>query len=188
MVTLNRIIFYLCHGTTYQHIPIMILFSRRQLSIHFRLEYDYDVAELPLQLIDFGQSIDMKRLSPDQVFYSKVKTQNFVCTEMMDNRPWTYQLDLFCLASTIYMMVLGEYMIVRKAGKNSNRYVTRTIPRYYNRTLWPHLFDTLINIPDAQHLPDLNALSNLLDDEIKKLGEKLMRQKITEFNKALKLK
>lgn len=140
---------------------------------------------MALQLIDFGQSIDMKLFPKNQVFYSKLKTENFVCTEMMDNRPWTFQLDLFCLASTIYMMVCGEYMVVRKASKNSTSYTTRPIPRYYNKKLWTHLLDVLINIPDPQRLPNLGALSQLLDDEIQAVGVKAMRQKIAEFNKAL---
>lgn len=127
----------------------------------------------------------MKLFPIDQVFYSKVKTENFVCTEMMDNRPWTFQLDLFCLASTIYMMVIGEYMVVRKENKNSSRYKTGTIPRYYNRMLWTHLFDKLINIPDPRRMPDLSALRKLLDDEIDAIGLRAMREKITDFNKAL---
>lgn len=127
----------------------------------------------------------MKLFPKNQVFYSKVKTAHFVCTEMMDNRPWTYQLDLFCLASTIYTMVFGEYMVVRKANKSSNRYITRSVPRYYNRKLWTHLFDVLINIPDGQRMPDLNALEKLLDDEIDALGAKAIRQKIDEFKKAI---
>lgn len=127
----------------------------------------------------------MKLFPKNQVFYSKVKTENFVCTEMMDNRPWTFQVDLFCLASTIYTMVCGEYMVVRKANKNSSHYTTRSIPRYYNKKLWTHLFDVLINIPDPQRMPNMGALIQLLDDEIQAVGAKAIRQKIAEFNKAL---
>lgn len=140
---------------------------------------------MALQLIDFGQSIDMKLFPKNQVFYSKVKTENFVCTEMMDNRPWTYQLDFFCLASTIFTMVCGEYMVVRKVNKNSTSYTTRPIPRYYCKKLWTELFDELINIPDPHRLPNLAELSERLDAEIQAVGAKAMRQKITEFNKAL---
>lgn len=153
-----------------------------------RLDFDYDIAALSLKLIDFGQAIDMKLFPKDQVFYSKVKTENFVCTEMMDNRPWTFQLDLFCLASTIYTMIFGEYMVVKKTIKGSGRYTTRSIPRYYDRNLWSHFFDELINIPDPKRMPDLNALSRLIGDEIHAIGMKAMRQKITDFNKALSAK
>lgn len=119
------------------------------------------------------------------MFYSKLKTQNFVCTEMMDDRPWTFQTDLFCLASTIYTLLLGEYMVVRKANKKSSNYITRTIPRYYNKKLWTHLLDVLINIPDPRRMPDLLALRQLIDDEIRAIGVKAIRQKITDFNKAV---
>lgn len=150
-----------------------------------RLDENYDAVDLAIQLIDFGQSIDMKLFPKNQMFYSKLKTKNFVCTEMMDNRPWTFQTDLFCVASTIYTIVFGEYMVVRKANKNSSSYTTRSIPRYYNKKLWTYLFDVLINIPDLQRLPNLGALCQLLDDEINAVGVKAMSQKIIEFNKAL---
>jgi len=45
-----------------------------------------------LQLIDFGQSIDMTLFPPDTTFTAKVTTQGFQCTEMKTNRPWTYQV------------------------------------------------------------------------------------------------
>lgn len=82
-------------------------------------------------------------------------------------------------------MVCGEYMVVRKANKNSTNYITRPIPRYYNKKLWTHLFDVLINIPDPGRMPNMDALVQLLEDEIQAVGAKAMRQKITEFNKAL---
>jgi len=45
-----------------------------------------------LQLIDFGQSIDMKLFPSGTTFTAKVTTQGFQCPEMKTNRPWTYQV------------------------------------------------------------------------------------------------
>ena len=45
-----------------------------------------------LQLIDFGQSIDMKQFPPGTTFTAKVTTKGFQCPEMKTNRPWTYQV------------------------------------------------------------------------------------------------
>ena len=45
-----------------------------------------------LQLIDFGQSIDMKQFPAGTTFTAKVTTKGFQCPEMKTNRPWTYQV------------------------------------------------------------------------------------------------
>lgn len=35
---------------------------------------------------------------------------------MRDGRPWTYQTDLFCLAGTVYVILMGNYMQTVKRG------------------------------------------------------------------------
>lgn len=47
-----------------------------------------------VQLIDFGQSIDMSKYPPRTTFLTKVDTKCFQCIEMMTNRPWTYQVKI----------------------------------------------------------------------------------------------
>ena len=53
-----------------------------------------------LQLIDFGQSIDMKLFPSGTTFTAKVTTKGFQCPEMKTNRPWTYQV---CSADRIML-------------------------------------------------------------------------------------
>lgn len=67
-----------------------------------------------LQLIDFGSSIDMSLFPEGTSFTSVVSTENFVCTEMKDGRPWTYQTDIFCVAATIHVLLFDKYMQVSK--------------------------------------------------------------------------
>lgn len=45
-----------------------------------------------MQLIDFGQSIDMSKYPKGTTFMAKVKTSGFQCIEMQTDRPWTYQV------------------------------------------------------------------------------------------------
>jgi len=45
-----------------------------------------------IQLIDFGRSIDMTLFPQDTVFTYSVKTADFVCHEMREKLPWTYQV------------------------------------------------------------------------------------------------
>ena len=147
------------------------------------MSLNYENPEIVLQLIDFGQSIDLNYFSK-HVFWAKVKTENFVCTEMMDDKPWTYHCDMFCLASTIYTMVAGKYMVVSRR-KPTDPYKPQKLPRYVNASLWNEIFDTLINIPGVKIMPSFAKLQQLLDNELKAIGHKKLTESITKFNKAL---
>lgn len=43
-------------------------------------------------------------------FVQRIETDGFTCIEMQEGRPWSYQTDIFCIAGTIHVMLLGEYM------------------------------------------------------------------------------
>lgn len=126
----------------------------------------------------------MKLFPPNQVFYSKLKTENFVCTEMLDGLPWNYQHDHYCLAATIYTLVCGKYMAVKK---QDGRYST-TMPRYYKKELWMPIFDKLINIPDAKSMPNLLDIMATLDREIAEFGKDKLSKQIVIFNRSLRNK
>lgn len=149
-----------------------------------RLSSTQQSPNMAIQLIDFGQSIDLQQFPSKQVFWHKIKTENFICTEMMDGRPWSYQFDLFCLASTIYTMVAGKYMVVARHTP-SDPYKPQKLPRYVNGTMWNHIFDTLINIPNPKMMPDLCHLEQLIDDQLQVIGLKKINDAIVIFNKAL---
>lgn len=124
----------------------------------------------------------MKLFSTKQTFSTKILTESFTCTEMLDGRPWTYQHDLFCVASTVYTMLFGRYM---KLHKSLNGYSMRsTIPRYYKKYLWDEFFDTLINIRDCSKMPDLQTLRNNIKVHTMN-SEKDVLRKIAEFNRAI---
>jgi len=48
-----------------------------------------------VQLIDFGRSIDMTLFPPDTTFTHTVKTADFICHEMREKLPWTYQVIIY---------------------------------------------------------------------------------------------
>lgn len=118
--------------------------------------YDYPV----LKLIDFGQAIDMKLFGANVEFKKALKTDGFTCTEMKENRPWTYQTDLYCLAATIHTILLGKYMVTQKnmAGYG----VREKLPRYFQREIWDQLFAILLNIEDCKTMPNLQELKLVL--------------------------
>lgn len=152
---------------------------------HYSLRDPQQSNDIILQLIDFGQSIDMKLFPRNQVFHNKIKTENFICTEMLDKRPWTYQHDIFCIASTIFTMLCGKYMNVIKR-KRKFGYDTQTIPRYYRKEMWSKFFDRMINVPDATQPLNLDELQDILKRESAFLAEQNnVRNKISTFNAAI---
>lgn len=148
---------------------------------------NYQNPDIVLQLIDFGQSIDLNYFSNNK-FWAKVKTENFICTQMMEDKPWTFHCDLFCLASTIYTMVAGKYMIVSRRTL-TEPYKPQKLPRYVNAKLWDEIFDTLINVPNnvfrLECMPSLSKLQQLLDSGLNAIGSKKVTEAIIKFNKAL---
>lgn len=57
-----------------------------------------------------------------------IQTEGFTCIEMRENRPWTYQTDLYCVAATVHVMLFGEYMQVSK--KFGGWEIKQKLPRY----------------------------------------------------------
>lgn len=125
----------------------------------------------------------MQLFAPGTEFNHKINTKNFTCVEMIENRCWTYQTDLFCLASTFHTLLFGRYMEIQK---KTLKYEMKTpIPRYFNKLMWSNIFDTLINIRDCSTMPNLQELKLKLEEEIF-LKESLAKTKILEFNRSLK--
>lgn len=143
-----------------------------------------DTDEMCLQLIDFGQAIDLQLYPDGQTFRSQLSTKNFVCTEMLDGRPWLQQTDLFCTASTIHTMLFGTYMNVRKHGVLGYQ-ITTSVPRYFHKWLWESLFQTLINVKDCRMMPNLQTLRVMLLTEVRGAREQATREAIETFNRVI---
>lgn len=112
-----------------------------------------------------------------------MRTKNFVCTEMLDDRAWLHQTDLFCAASTIHTMLFGTYMNVRKTLLGYQ--ITTNVPRYFCKWLWESLFEQLINIKDCRMMPNLQALRVTLLGEVRGEKERAARDAIAHFNSAI---
>lgn len=111
-----------------------------------------------------------------------VTTENFTCVEMLEKKPWTYQIDLYGLAGTAHVMLFGKYMEVRK--KLLSWEICARMPRYLHKLVWEEFFSTLLNIPNCKSMPNLQYLKTMIEEEIE-ANERLVRDKITEFNNAL---
>ncbi len=124
-----------------------------------------------LQLIDFGRCIDLKMFPRGKTFshsFAKDKTP-----EMLEGKPWSYQIDYYGIACCAYVLLSGNYM---KLSKNKDglyapsealrRYglilsepfiIANKCPRWWNIDLWTSFFDAFLNIPSSTELPDLAA-------------------------------
>ena len=58
-----------------------------------------------VKLIDFGRCIDMTLFREGTNFFAKVKTDGYQCQEMVEGKPWTYQIDLFGLLASIFVLL-----------------------------------------------------------------------------------
>ncbi|KAG4078377.1 hypothetical protein HA402_013087 [Bradysia odoriphaga] len=73
-----------------------------------------DHHDLFIQLIDFGNAVDLRQYPPGQQFSAALETKHFVCLQMLERRPWIFQPDLYCLAATIHSVLFGRYLDVKK--------------------------------------------------------------------------
>lgn len=137
--------------------------------------------ELFIQLIDFGNAIDLQQFPADQQFNAALETKHFICIEMVENRSWIFQPDLYCLAGTIHSVLFGRYMEVQK-DEGLGYGIKMKIPRYCNRTLWGMFFRELINV-EGHSRPDLGKMKKCFYDAIR--GDNKLEDKVKEFNRFI---
>lgn len=124
----------------------------------------------------------MDYYKPSDVFTVQVKTDHFECCEMREDKPWTFQSDLFGIAGTSHVMLFGKYMDVEKKVLSWAPKIR--FPRYFNKFLWDKFFSTLLNAEGCDKKPNLQALKDEFEAEIQ-LKKKFVSDKIASFNKSL---
>lgn len=151
--------------------------------LQFRLSYGN--TDLVIKLIDYGRSIDLNFFPPNQTFTTTLNIKNFVCTEMLEGRPWKHQVDLFCLASTIYAIVCGKYMNIKKQDSKLRPYVlTEELASYLDVELWENVIYSMINVRDHSSLPDLQKLRLTIRESIVD-KDNILQDRIAKFNAVL---
>ncbi|XP_014247902.1 mitotic checkpoint serine/threonine-protein kinase BUB1-like isoform X2 [Cimex lectularius] len=122
-----------------------------------------------IQLIDFGRSIDMTLFPEGTQFKHVVTTDGFQCNEMKENKPWTYQTDLYGLAGSLHCLLVGNYMKVVK--KNNEWKLMQLLPRNVRRELWDPIFHKLLNTNSSNCLPNLEEMKHRLHQELNGYGD-----------------
>lgn len=131
-----------------------------------------------LQLIDFGCSIDMSLFPQNTTFTRKVTTEDFICCEMRDGRPWSYHTDLFCVAATAHVLLYDKYIQLRK--KDDLWSITNRLNRYWRIDMWNMFFSNLLNQQNGY--ADAKALQLLMEDTLKTMQSEFQAEMRFLFN------
>ncbi|XP_017855482.2 uncharacterized protein LOC108608567 isoform X1 [Drosophila busckii] len=134
-----------------------------------------DSLEPSLRLIDFGCAIDLSLFPNGEhtKFRKLVQTDGFTCIEMQEGRSWSFETDLFCIASTVHVMLFGEYMQPQK--KPTGWDIRQKLPRYLKKHVWSKFFGDLLNMqPDK--LPELQQMRKVFDEECYRMDSELQKQ------------
>lgn len=123
--------------------------------------------KVQLQLIDFGCSIDMSLLPENASFIRSVTTDNFICCEMLDGRPWNYHTDLYCVGATAHVLLFDKYITVQKMDNHWS--LTQKFTRYWNVPLWTEFFSCLLNQQDGA--ANNKRLQILLEDNLNSMSD-----------------
>lgn len=139
-----------------------------------------------IKLIDFGRAIDLNFYPSNQTFTTILDTKNFICTEMMEKRPWKHGIDLFCMASTIYTLLCGKYMnVTRQVTSRLRPYaLTDQLDPYLEVQLWEQVLYALINVHDSNSLPNLQQIRTDIREVIAS-KERFVGEKVQKFNSFL---
>ena len=128
-----------------------------------------------LKLIDFGRALDLSlyERGSNQQFVGDCHVKDLQCIEMINGKPWSYQIDFFGICGAIHCLLFHEFMIVKKKKVKSSKeekYLPKlSFKRYWNFD-WETLFTEFLNIPQNQST-NLQFYSELLCKHIKLLQE-----------------
>ena len=116
-------------------------------SMYVVLNYILCLEELCFMiLIDFGKGIDMSMFPKNHKFTSEEAASNFKCVQMIEKKPWSYELDIFCIAATVHVLMFGKYMTNLTKDRFTGLYKLYETPkRSFNRELWNSFYQTMIN-------------------------------------------
>jgi len=66
---------------------------------------------------------------------------------MKEDRPWTYQADLFGLCGVVHCLLHGDFLEVVKDPRTKEYMPKQPFKRYHQADLWRPLFRDFLNVP-----------------------------------------
>lgn len=98
-----------------------------------------------VKLIGFDRAMDTRLLPPGFKFDAKL--DDLITCEMLDSKPWSYEIDWFGTLNCIYKMFFLEDMTV---DKNNGRWTVDKQFKGFPTNIWTSMFDELLNISDLK--------------------------------------
>uniref|UniRef100_A0A158R511 Protein kinase domain-containing protein n=1 Tax=Syphacia muris TaxID=451379 RepID=A0A158R511_9BILA len=151
----------------------------KKLDENSSVEELLDEKNFTIKLIDWGRAIDMSA-AKNRTFTGKAGTEFFDCFEMLDGRPWTYQVDFFGFIATMHVILFGSYMKTMRDEATNKRWSQRDVLQ--------DVFQMCMNIPDCDSLPDWDTIiSGLMESVRYTLTSDIMQWKncVRDFNQAI---
>ncbi|XP_020223220.1 mitotic checkpoint serine/threonine-protein kinase BUB1 [Cajanus cajan] len=141
-----------------------------------------------LCLVDWGRGIDLHLFPDHTVFKGDCRTSGFRCIEMLEDKPWKFQVDAYGICAIVHMMLHNSYMEIVKKEQSDGSYVylpRLPFKRYWNIELWKTFFTKMLNQyphdDDRRLLQDLKkSFQDYMGSNpqlIKKLKELLSKQR-----------
>lgn len=117
-----------------------------------------------VKLIGFDRAMDFRLLPSDYKFETQL--DDLITCEMMDSKPWTYEVDWFGTLGSIYKMFFLEEMSVSKINDrwNINKKFKGSGHDVFPTSVWSSLFEKLLNIDDD--IESLNSTINSACEEL----------------------
>jgi len=112
-----------------------------------------------IKLIGFDYATDLRILPSDHKFTTTL--DHLVTCEMIDEKPWTYEVDWYGVLASIHKMLFLEEM---EPVKDGDRWKVQKQFKGLPTDVWKGLFDGLLNIQDKE------SLSKLIDTTIEDLS------------------
>jgi hypothetical protein len=104
-----------------------------------------------LMLVDFGRSIDLVRTENQgsdplrTQFTGSIAAEDMECVAMREGRHWGVDLDFFGVAASSFILLFGSHIEVIQDRSTRKWRPNKPFRRYWQREIWDHLFDSLLN-------------------------------------------
>ncbi|OQV23861.1 putative Mitotic checkpoint serine/threonine-protein kinase BUB1 [Hypsibius exemplaris] len=117
-------------------------------------------------LTDFGCGIDMDLFPPAVTFSTLRKGKSTAGHDILQSKPWTFQIDYFGVLDVIHSLLFNDYMKVYE--ERGIWRISKSFKRNWSG-IWAATFQRLLNVPSCQELPRLADIRQQFEEEAMRL-------------------
>lgn len=106
-------------------------------------------------LADFGCGIDLTLYQPNVTFSTDRKGKSTSGYDILQSRPWTFQIDLFGILDVMHSLLFGEYMKVYR--EKDTWKICKSFKRNWS-DIWDTTFQKFLNVPSCDQIPAVSEV------------------------------